>query len=292
MGQRPHGRLRVAMSTTPINPSDLIPITGAYAHRIRLPAVAGYEGVGEVIDAPHAHARLVGQRVLPLRGPGTWQRFLDCDPVYAIPVPDDIDNLTAARGYINPLAALRMLQRWPPHGKRVLLTGAGSTCANLLGGWAKRQGALGVTGIHRSARRADDLRRLGIQPLQIDDRPAIESAAARADLTFDALGGALGTAVLESMPSGSTFIGYGLLSGRPLAPSRPSHARYRRFHLRDELSAMEPRDWQQQFDAIWPRLRFSALPEPRLYPLADWRAAVADFAEPGRRKPVLVFDAR
>ena len=38
------------MLVRPINPSDLIPITGAYAHRIPLPNIPGYEGVGIVED--------------------------------------------------------------------------------------------------------------------------------------------------------------------------------------------------------------------------------------------------
>jgi len=66
-------KLRVSMLCAPVNPSDLIPIHGAYSHRIALPAVAGYEGVGRVMEAPQAYASLIGKRVLPLRGEGTWQ---------------------------------------------------------------------------------------------------------------------------------------------------------------------------------------------------------------------------
>ncbi|KAA0777771.1 hypothetical protein DN392_07180 [Bacillus sp. BB51/4] len=40
----------VRMLVRPINPSDLIPVTGAYAHRIPLPNIPGYEGVGIVED--------------------------------------------------------------------------------------------------------------------------------------------------------------------------------------------------------------------------------------------------
>lgn len=35
--------IRVQMLYAPINASDLIPITGAYQHRIILPQIAGYE---------------------------------------------------------------------------------------------------------------------------------------------------------------------------------------------------------------------------------------------------------
>lgn len=75
------GRVRVRMRYAPVNPSDLIPVTGAYRHRTRLPAVAGYEGLGEVVAAPYGSRLAAGQRVLPLRGGGTgsglsiWMRL-------------------------------------------------------------------------------------------------------------------------------------------------------------------------------------------------------------------------
>jgi NADPH:quinone reductase-like Zn-dependent oxidoreductase len=69
----------------------------------------GYEGVGIVTDAPASFAHLLGKRVLPLRGQGTWQRYVDCPAEYAIPVPDAVDAHLAARAYINPLAAQMML---------------------------------------------------------------------------------------------------------------------------------------------------------------------------------------
>lgn len=134
------GYLRVAMALAPINPSDLIPITGAYAHRISLPGIAGHEGVGTVIETPAAHSSLLGRRVLPLRGPGTWQSYVDCDPDLAIAVPDRISDDVAARAYINPLAASTMLERFPVSGKCILLSGAGSSCAEMLAHWARSRG--------------------------------------------------------------------------------------------------------------------------------------------------------
>ena len=97
--------IRVQMLYVPINASDLIPITGAYQHRITLPQIAGYEGVGKVIDAPLSYQHLIGKRVLPLRGGGTWQSFVDLPAEFAIEVPDSISDITAARAYINPVAA-------------------------------------------------------------------------------------------------------------------------------------------------------------------------------------------
>ena len=64
LGALAPGHLRVRMLFSPVNASDLIPITGAYRHRTPLPAVAGYEGVGIVTDAPASFAHLLGKRVL------------------------------------------------------------------------------------------------------------------------------------------------------------------------------------------------------------------------------------
>lgn len=92
------------MIAAPINPSDVIPITGAYAHRVQPPRVAGYEGLGQVVATSSTSPFRLGQRVLPLRGDGTWQQRLNCNGQWLVPVPEDIADDIALRGYINPLA--------------------------------------------------------------------------------------------------------------------------------------------------------------------------------------------
>ncbi len=67
-----------------------------------------------------------------------------------MPVPPAVDDLLAARGYINPLTAMLMLKRWPVAGKHLVLTAASSSCASLLGQWALAMGARSVSGIIRS----------------------------------------------------------------------------------------------------------------------------------------------
>ena len=50
---------------------------GSYAHRISLPTIPGYEGVGIVEDVgTYVSQDLIGKRVLPLRGEGTWQEIV------------------------------------------------------------------------------------------------------------------------------------------------------------------------------------------------------------------------
>jgi NADPH:quinone reductase-like Zn-dependent oxidoreductase len=288
---RTDGKLRVAMMLAPVNPSDLIPITGAYAHRVQPPLVAGYEGVGCVIEAPQAYAHLIGRRVLPLRGDGTWQTHMDCDPALAIPVPDDIPDELAARAYINPLAAHLMLKTWPAGGQHVLLTAAGSACAGLLGQWALRHGARGVTGIYRSESRRAQLEALGIRPVAADDEAGVRAAAAQAGLVFDAVGGPAGSAILNALPTGGILVSYGLLSGLPLTASSQARGKHARFHLRESLGPMAPEDWQAMFAQLWPLLRTTYMPDTDIYPLEEWPRALAAYARPGARKPLLALSA-
>ncbi|WP_321340923.1 zinc-dependent alcohol dehydrogenase family protein [Breoghania sp.] len=289
LAPRAPGTLRVEMALVPINPSDLIPVTGAYSHLIKLPMVAGYEGLGRVVEADDP--ALLGRRVLPLRGPGTWQRFVDCDPALAVSVPDDFDDPVAARGYINPLAALRMLTRWPVRDRRVLLSAAGSSCATLLGHWALLQGAREVVGLYRSEGRVERMRSLGITPLHQGKADAVRDAARSADVIYDAVGGRLGSLLLNEMRDGSVFVGYGLLSGEPVTPDGFPRAAFERFHLRDDLAAMSAADWQGEFDRLWPLLRKVTFPKAEIFPLERWREAIAAFHVPGAAKPLIDFSA-
>ncbi|WP_342320607.1 zinc-dependent alcohol dehydrogenase family protein [Kosakonia sp. BYX6] len=281
------GNIRVKMRLAPMNASDVIPVSGAYSHRITLPAVAGYEGMGIVSETTPDAAHLLGQRVLPLRGQGTWQQYVDCPAELAIRVPDDIDDALAARAYINPLAAHLMLQLYPARGKHVLVTAAGSDCAGYLAQWARLNGAKSVTGIYRSGIHAQRLAEMGVIPLAQTDTAAIEKATAKADIVYDATGGALAQLLLQTLPRSGLFISYGLLSGQPF-DIQQRLPRVHWFHIRNYLDAMPAAAWQQAFLDIWEQLRRSRCSEVALFGLAHWAEALALYHTPGRIvKPVL-----
>ncbi|HGM6862430.1 TPA: zinc-dependent alcohol dehydrogenase family protein [Serratia rubidaea] len=281
------GNVRVAMRLAPVNASDLIPLSGAYRHRVVPPAVAGYEGVGVVTETTPGAEHLLGRRVLPLRGEGTWQRVVSCPAALAVPVPDAITDLQASRAYINPLAALLMLDLYNPAGRRVLLTAAGSDCGRLLGQWALQRGAAEVAGICRSPAHADTLAACGITPVAQSERMRIDQLAAAADIVFDATGGALAQQLLEAMRPDGLFVCYGLLSGQPFTLQR-RYPTVRWFHIRNCLADIGTAQWQALFGRIWPLLAQSRCGGARIYPLEEWRAALALYRQPGRQvKPVM-----
>ncbi|MGY5957147.1 zinc-dependent alcohol dehydrogenase family protein [Kosakonia sp. BK9b] len=290
LGSLAAGNIRVKMRFAPVNASDLIPVTGAYRHRITLPATAGYEGVGVVTEASGDAVALLGQRVLPLRGQGTWQQYVDCPAAFAVAVPTDIDDSLAARAWINPMAALLMLQHFPPAGKQVVVTAAGSDCAGFLAQWARLSGATRVTGIYRSAIHADRLAANGITPLADTATDAIEQTARDAEVVYDATGGALAALLLSAMPRHGQFVSYGLLSGQPFI-LRQGQPAVHWFHIRNYLDTLPAAAWQQAFGTIWARLRHSPCAGVSLFGLPQWQDAVRFYQTAGRTtRPVLAMD--
>lgn len=281
------GKVRVQMRYAPLNPSDLIPVTGAYRHRTTLPAVAGYEGVGVVVAASPGSGAAPGQRVLPLRGEGTWQSYLDIAGEWLVPVPDGIDDRLAARGYINPLTALLMLRRWPVAGKNIVLTAAASSCASLLGQWALRTGARSVCGVIRSPQHRERLEQQGIYPLMATDRGMLGQVLQQTDLLFDAVGGDSSSELLAMLPASSTLISYGLLSGAPLTQSRHG-ARVSKFHLREALPPLDVGEWRSAFSDIWQLLPQTAMPAAQVLPFRRWQEAIVASERQGRERKILL----
>src|SRR5436305_937432 len=100
------GQVLVRLRARSINPSDLLTVHGLYGSLPNLPATPGLEGMGEVaaVGDGVGHFR-AGQRVIPLGVPGTWQEYLLAPESQLLPVPDAINDRTAAQFVVNPLTA-------------------------------------------------------------------------------------------------------------------------------------------------------------------------------------------
>lgn len=289
IGKLKHNDVLVEMIEAPVNPSDFIPITGAYKHRIELPKVAGYEGVGKVISASKGKESLICKRVLPLRENGTWQKFIKCDAKWLIEVPGHIENSVAARAYINPLTAMLMLKKWPVKDKTIIVTAAGSFFSNLMIQWAFKAGAKNISGIYRNPEHTSRILDLGVKPISLTSEKELAEETHKADIIFDAVGGALADTILRNSDHKKTFVSYGLLSGKSFS-YMDTKARIERFHLRDYLSEMSVQEWNQYFSEIWDLLKNTSIPDVEYFKFKDWRKAVERFETSGRgKKPVLLF---
>jgi NADPH:quinone reductase-like Zn-dependent oxidoreductase len=112
------------------------------------------------------------------------------------------------------------------------------------------------------------------------DTQAVRAVAARADVVYDATGGALAETILNVMPVQGTFVCYGLLSGQ-IFRQRQALPRVEWFHIRNYLDALNVEAWQDEFCHIWPKLCASQYSDVTVYPLAEWKAALNAYRQTG-----------
>ncbi|XP_041484809.1 enoyl-[acyl-carrier-protein] reductase, mitochondrial-like [Lytechinus variegatus] len=101
----------IKMIASPINPADINSIQGIYPIKPDFPAVAGFEGVGEIQEVgSNVKQLLPGERVIfPASVTGTWCSHLVCPASQVMVVPKDTPPLVAATVKVNACTAYRML---------------------------------------------------------------------------------------------------------------------------------------------------------------------------------------
>lgn len=248
----------VRMLARPMNPSDLIPIRGAYSHRISLPNIPGYEGVGIVVGVgPSVSNDLIGQRVLPLRGEGTWQEFVKTSSEFAVSIPDSIDDFTAAQMYINPITAwvvcTEVLKLKPDD---VLLVNAcGSSIGRIFAQLSKILG-FRLIAVTRNNKYTDDLLQIGASYVIDNSKDSLHETVMEltngigADAAIDSIGGSDGNELAFSVRPNGNFITIGLLSGVQVNWAEivnQAKVNANMFHLRHWNKNISTDKWQETF---------------------------------------------
>ncbi|HQU09480.1 MAG TPA: alcohol dehydrogenase catalytic domain-containing protein, partial [Opitutales bacterium] len=105
------GHVRIQWLLAPIHPSDFGLINGSYGRLKLLPAVAGREGVGQIVAMGAGVESLkIGQRIVYRGDVGTWQTLADIPAELAWPISKKIPIEQAAMALINPPTAWRLLE--------------------------------------------------------------------------------------------------------------------------------------------------------------------------------------
>ena len=296
-----HGGVEIALSLSAINPSDLIPVTGAYSARTTLPFVPGFEGVGTVSRIGAGVTTLKpGDRVIPIGASGLWQQYLVRPAEWCFAVPDDIDDRQAATSYVNPLTTIRLIEALKSHfgsvnGQRIGVTAAGSAIGGMLLKLMSGEGAKPI-GIVRSQRSAERLASDTPGKIVIADKGHIPSGLAF-DAIVDAVGGPFaGELIGQTLQLGAAFIQYGALSGVPVPipaiQARPD-VRFSFLWLRTWVHAAGRPAIEAAFAQSFAGLRTGLFSSriAQTYPLSCLDEALAHQADP-RRDGKLLLDTR
>lgn len=214
------GEVLVEVLAAPINPSDLLTLTGDYGVLPELPAVGGNEGVGRVsalgdgVETPE-----VGQVVLLPVGCGTWTTHLVAAASDLIALPGKADVQQLAMLTINPPTAALLLSDIVDlePGEWVIQNAANSAVGGYLVQLAAERGLKTVNVVRRASATAG-IEALGGDVVLVDGpdlsrRVAEATGKARIRLGIDAVGGEATEHLAGCLTSGGTLANYGMMSG-------------------------------------------------------------------------------
>jgi len=215
------GEVLVKIFASPVNPADLNWIEGTYGLRPSLPATAGLEGSGIVIES-RADDFNCGDSVIFLHSGGTWATHVRVRADALLKLPANIDLLQAAMLKVNPATAWQLLHGFgkAAPGEWIVQNAGNSGVGRCVIQLARDLGIRTISFV----RRADlipELRAVGADHVCIDDdsghREALDVLGGKnAALAFNAVGGESALRLMNLLRENASHITYGAMARRPL----------------------------------------------------------------------------
>lgn len=216
------GEALVQVLAAPINPSDVLTLTGQYGILPPLPAVGGNEGVGKVVAlGPDTHSPAVGQTVLLPVGCGTWSTHILAVAKTLLPLPNEADPLQLAMMTVNPPTASLMLSEFVDleQGEWVIQNVANSGVGTYLIQLAKARGLKTVNVVRRESAIASVLETGGdvvlVDGPDLAKRVKEATDGAKIRLAIDAVGGKSTEHLAMCLTQSGVLVNYGAMSGEP-----------------------------------------------------------------------------
>lgn len=213
------GEALVEMLAAPINPSDVLTLTGQYGMLPPLPAVGGNEGIGRVVEVGAGVTLPIGTRVVLPVGAGTWASHLVAKAGALIPLPPEGDVVQLSMLTVNPPTASLLLSEFVSlaAGDWVIQNTANSAVGRYLIQLARRRGVRTVNVVRRTDAIAS-LEALGgdvvlVDGPDLDRRVAEATGKAKIRLGIDATGGSATDRIARCVATGGTVVNYGAMSG-------------------------------------------------------------------------------
>jgi len=217
-----HGQALVAVLAAPINPSDVLMLTGQYGQLPPLPAVGGSEGVGRVVElGPDTQGPSIGQTVLLPVGIGSWATHVVAPASRLVPLPNDADPRQLAMLTVNPPTASLLLSEFADlqPGDWVIQNGANSGVGSYVVQLAKLRGLKTVNLVRRESAVAGVQAQGGdvvlVDGEKLAERIQAATGGAAIKLGLDAVGGQATMRMAAALAEGATIVNYGALSGEP-----------------------------------------------------------------------------
>ncbi|KAG7949955.1 hypothetical protein I3843_13G089800 [Carya illinoinensis] len=282
----------VKMLAAPINPSDINRIEGVYPVRPQVPAIGGYEGVGEVHSVGSAVKGLSpGDWVIPSPpSSGTWQTYIVKDQSIWHKVVKDSPIEYAATITVNPLTALRMLEDFISlkSGDSIVQNGATSIVGQCIIQLARYRGIHSIN-IIRDRAGSDEVKEklknfgadevLTESQLEVKNVKELLANLPEPVLGFNCVGGNAASLVLKFLRHEGTMVTYGGMSKKPITVSTSSFIfkdlSLRGFWLQRWMSADRAKECRSMVDYLLNLAREGKLKyEMELVPFENFHGAL------------------
>ena len=216
------GEVRLEVLAAPINPSDVLTLTGEYGLLPDLPAIGGNEGIGRVaLVGEEVRHLTVGDVVMLPPGSGTWRTHMNADAAGLIALPTGADPIQLSMLMVNPPTASLLLSEFVDlqPGDWVIQNAANSAVGGYLIQLAAARGLKTVNVVRRESA-IDGALELGGDVCVVDG-PGLRGRVGKATghskirLAIDAVAGESTGRLASTLATGGTVVSYGALSGEP-----------------------------------------------------------------------------
>lgn len=266
------GEVKLRMLAAPIHPSDFGQILGNYGKLRDLPAVAGREGVGEVIEVGPMVAELSqGDRVRLPEDRGTWQSGLVVAAAGLMKIPNEVPLDMAAMAFVNPPTAWRVLRdQHLDKGAWVVQNAANSAVGLFVIQMARHLG-LKTLNVVRRPELVEPLQKLGgdvvvLEDSGYEDKVEEYTGGARPGLALNSVGGESALRLIKVLGNGGTHITFGAMSFEPIRfPTRQlifNDIRLTGFWMDRWYRQQTPERTQVMFDNLFHLMREGTITAP------------------------------
>jgi len=294
------GEVLVALRAAAINPSDLGMISGSYGRLRELPAIAGREGVGEVLAVGEGVSGLpVGSRVRMPDGAWTSLTLAEADELMV--VPGDLPVEQAAMAFVNPPTVVSLLTQFVDlkPGDWLIQNAGNSALGIYAAQLARKMGCKMISVVRDPAKWESTLKENGAE-LVIEDSTDYpkslkeQTGGAKPRLALNSVGGESVNSLIKCMADGGTVVTFGGMTGEKTRfPTRFlifNDVRLRGFWMDRwfrNASTEEAQQLMQQVYALIGEGTFQALIDST-HPLENGVEAVMRAATSGRNGKVLI----
>jgi len=281
-----------------VNPSDMGMIGGSYGKLKTLPAVAGREGIGEVIALGDSCKSLkIGDYVRMPEDLGAWQSHIIYDESKLFKIPNDIDPNDACMAFINPPTALCVLREFCKleKGDYIIQNGAGSALGYFMIQLCKHYGFKTINMLRNAKGKEASLKAIGadivIDESEFDAKKLKEICKSPIKLGLNQIGGESISNMIKAVSDGAPIVTIGAMTGDAVRfPTR--------FLIFNDISLrgfwwdkwQRTHDSSEIFNEIFSLMRAKKLKAPvdKIFALSDITSAMLAAEQSSRQGKILL----